>query len=282
MLEPFDRHAATTPTFVAVGQRVRETHDVFTLKIPIQSDSVLQQAFSPGQFNMLTAFGVGEAAISISGDTSVKGELVHTIRAVGPVTRALTNLEANDLVGIRGPFGAGWPVNNATGHDVLIIAGGVGLAPLRSVVYYLLQQRPRYGRVALLYGARHPSEMLYKHELDQWRRTPGLQVRTTADHADTDWAGDIGVVTRLLPKVRFDPLATVAMICGPEIMIQVTATALQDMGVSSKQIYVSLERNMKCAVGLCGHCQFGPHFICKDGPVLPLDRITTLLNLREI
>lgn len=271
-----------TPRFVAVGRRVRELADVVTIDIPADTGLTDAAPFEPGQFNMLYAFGVGEVPISISGDPAVPDRMAHTIRAVGRVSEALARLKRGDRVGVRGPFGSSWPIRQAAGCDVLVIAGGIGLAPLRPVLYHLLSQREQYGRVALLYGARNPGHLLYRKELDSWRVNADLQVRVTVDHADPDWVGDVGLVTKLLPKIRVDPVDTVVMICGPEVMIRFTVLALGDMGVAPERIFVSLERNMKCAVGWCGHCQFGPHFICRDGPVFPFDRIRPIMNLREI
>ncbi|MFT4584699.1 MAG: NAD(P)H-flavin reductase [Gammaproteobacteria bacterium] len=273
-----------TPKFVTVNRRIRETADVMTFEIPSQ-DIVATSGvsnFEPGQFNMLYAFGVGEVPISISGDPAVTDRIAHTIRAVGPVSKALLDAKRGTSIGVRGPFGSSWPVAAAAGSDVLVIAGGIGLAPLRPAVYKLLGARERYGRIAVLYGARAPADLLFCRDLDRWRRLPDLQVRVTVDHATQDWIGDIGFVTKLLPKIRFDPVDTVAMICGPEVMIRFTASALEDMGVTHDRIYVSMERNMKCAVGWCGHCQFGAHFVCKDGPIFRLDRIKELFGLREI
>jgi len=273
-----------TPTFLRVGRSIRETANVVTIEIPVagQENQAQPATFEPGQFNMLYAFGVGEVPISMSGDPAATDRIVHTIRGVGAVSEALAALQPNDTVGVRGPFGSSWPVSEAAGSDVLVIAGGLGLAPLRPALYHLIKHRERYGRVALLYGTRHPDDLLFREELDAWRRAPDLQVRVTVDHASLDWIGDVGVVTKLLPKIRFDPIDTVAMICGPEVMMRMTALALEDVGVSPERISVSLERNMKCAVGLCGHCQFGPHFVCKDGAIFRFDRIRDILNVREI
>lgn len=271
-----------TPKFLRIGRSVRETANVITIEIPIEHDATELVSFQPGQFNMLYAFGVGEVPVSMSGDPAAADRIVHTVRAVGPVSEALTMLRPDELVGVRGPFGSSWPVDEAADNDVLVIAGGLGLAPLRPVLYHLIRERERYGRVALLYGTRHPDDLLYREELDGWRRTPDLQVRVTVDFASHDWIGDVGVVTQLLPKIRFDPIDTVAMICGPEVMMRMTALALEDIGVAPERIYVSLERNMKCAVGLCGHCQFGPHIVCRDGAIFRFDRIRDILNVREI
>jgi NAD(P)H-flavin reductase len=271
-----------TPRFLTTKRRIRETADVVTIELPVEDQVKDITRFKPGQFNMLYAFGVGEVPISISGDPAATDRIVHTVRAVGRVSKALTTLRRNDQIGIRGPFGSGWPADEAAGFDVLVIAGGIGLAPLRPILYHLLRERAHYGRVALLYGARSPDDLLYRRELDAWRRLPELQVRVTVDHAARDWIGDVGVVTQMLPKVRFDPLDTVAMICGPEMMLRFTAAALEGIGVEPDRIFVSLERNMKCAVGMCGHCQFGPNFICKDGPVFRFDRVASILKIREV
>lgn len=270
-----------TPNFLAVNRRIRETADVVTLHIPVDQKAAHPFRFEPGQFNMLYAFGVGEIPVSFSGDPAETDRIVHTIRDVGPVSKALTRLKRNGLVGVRGPFGSGWPVDEAAGCDVLVVAGGIGLAPLRPALYHLTHERERYGRVALVYGARSPHDLLFSRQLDSWRRTPGLQLRVTVDHAGQEWIGDIGFVTTLLSKVNIDPIDSVVMICGPEVMIRMTAAALEEMGVATQRIFVSLERNMKCAVGSCGHCQFGPHFLCKDGPVFRLDRVKSILGLRE-
>jgi NAD(P)H-flavin reductase len=270
-----------TPTFLPIARVRRETHDVVTFDLaPPEADGRFR--FTPGQFNMLYAFGVGEVPISISGDAENGGRITHTLRAVGPVTRAMAGLKRGDLLGLRGPFGTAWPVDSARGRDVLVIAGGIGLAPLRPVIYHLLAHREDFGEVALLYGARSPKELLYRRELDAWRRRPGWQQRVSVDHAERDWEGDVGVVTKLLTKVRFDPWETVALICGPEVMIRFSVFALRDLGVDAARVFVSMERNMKCAIGHCGHCQYGPKFVCKDGPVFRFDGIEHLFMAREI
>jgi NAD(P)H-flavin reductase len=231
---------------------------------------------------MLTAFGVGEAPISVSGDPGGSGQLVHTIRAVGPVSRALAQLRPGDVLGLRGPFGSGWPMAEATGRDVVIMAGGLGLAPLRPALYHLLAERGRYGQLVLLYGTRHPRDILFRRELEAWRRRLDVEIEVTVDHAASDWRGHVGVVTNLLARVTFDPAKTTALVCGPEIMMRFSVAALQDAGLKNDEIYLSMERNMKCAVGLCGHCQFGPVLICRDGPVFRHDRVAAMLSHKEI
>jgi len=263
-------------------QRVRhETYDTFTLDLE-QANGVSGLPFAPGQFNMMYLFGVGEVPISISGDPAKSKALVHTIRAVGTVTKPIVRLKRGDVLGVRGPFGSSWPVEAAKGSDVVIVAGGIGLAPLRPALYYLLSHRDSYGRVVLLYGARTPEDLLYTRELEAWRSRLDVEVGVTVDAATGDWRGNVGVVTTLIPWARFEPSDTVAMVCGPEVMMRFTVQALQERGVAVENTYVSMERNMKCAVGFCGHCQFGPTFICKDGPVFRCDRMEQFLWKREI
>jgi NAD(P)H-flavin reductase len=230
---------------------------------------------------MLYAFGLGEVAISISGDPAKGDRIVHTVRAVGAVSGALTRLRRGGVIGVRGPYGSCWPVSQAEGSDIVMIAGGLGLAPLRPAIYRVLAHRKRYGRVVLLYGARGPGDILYRREIERWRRLD-VDIEVTVDHAAADWRGNVGVVPELIPRISFDPLHTVALVCGPEIMMRFTIAALRDRGVGLDRIHLSMERNMKCAIGLCGHCQFGPAFVCRDGPVFRFDRIAPLFNLREI
>jgi NAD(P)H-flavin reductase len=257
----------------------QELSDVWTLDIDPGAEGF---AFAPGQFNMLYAFGIGEAAISISGDPARPERLIHTIRAVGKVSAALTRLAAGDPIGLRGPYGAGWPDNPAPGSDVVIIAGGLGLAPLRPTLYRLLAERDRYGRIVLLCGARTPGDILFRYELEQWRSRLDIDVEVTVDRADAGWHGNVGVVTTLVTRAAFDPAKTVAMVCGPEIMMRFGAQELQNAGVPADAIYLSMERNMKCAIGHCGHCQFSSDFVCKDGPVATYARLGRLLAMREI
>ena len=263
-------------------QRVRqETSDTFTLEMEPESGG-RELEFTAGQFNMLYAFGVGEVPISISGDPAKPALLVHTTREVGSVTRAMRKLKPWDSLGVRGPFGIGWPVTPAQGADVVIVAGGIGLAPLRPALYQILAARKYYGKVVLLYGTRTPADILFRRELKQWHSRFDLEVHVTVDRAMGNWRGNVGVVTSLVARAPFDPHSTVAMVCGPEIMMRFTVQELERRGVAFENIYLSMERNMKCAVGLCGHCQFGSTFICKDGPVFRYDRVQALLAIREI
>jgi NAD(P)H-flavin reductase len=279
------QHAAPIDPMVPVPFRVKryhkETRDTYTLEL-VPADERVEFNFAPGQFNMLYLFGVGEVPISISGDPGAKSPLVHTIRAVGSVTRAMQNLRAGDTVGVRGPFGTPWPMGMADQRDVVIAAGGIGLAPVRPVIYQLLANRDRYGKVVLLYGTRTPEDILYRQELERWRARFDLEVHVTVDRGTTGWRGDVGVVTTLIPKIQFDSMHTLAIICGPEIMMRFTAFELLKRGVWAEKIYISMERNMKCGIGLCGYCQCGRYFICKDGPVFRYDRVKEILLKREI
>lgn len=264
------------PRPFAVTRRRKETEDTWTLELEPAGGGPLR--FSPGQFTMLYAFGIGEVPISVSGD--IEGPLVHTVRAVGPVTQAICGSKRGAVLGVRGPFGNAWPVEAALGGDAIVIVGGIGLAPLRPVVYELLRQRDKLGEAVLLYGSRRPAELLYGRELDRWRKR--LQVDVTVDAADASWAGKVGFVAKLVASARFDPTAATAFICGPEIMMRTSADALLERGVAPDRIYVSMERNMQCGVGHCGHCQLGPTMICRDGPVYRWDEVQLLMKVREL
>jgi NAD(P)H-flavin reductase len=267
------------PRIAHVRRRRHDAPDAWTLELEMSDGAPLR--YAPGQFNMLTAFGVGEVAISMSGDPA-GGPLVHTIRAVGPVSHALTRLGAGQPVGVRGPFGVGWPMAQAAGKDVLLVAGGLGLAPLRPAIYRLLGERARFGKVTLLFGARRPEDIIFRHEVESWRGRFDIDVEVTVDHAGADWRGHVGVVTGLISRHEIDPAATVAMVCGPEVMMRFVAMALVDKGLAEDDMYLSMERNMKCAIGHCGHCQLGPTFICRDGPVFTFARLKPLLSVKEL
>jgi NAD(P)H-flavin reductase len=259
----------------------QETYDTFTIELE-PKNGPRPLSFLPGQFNMLYVFGVGEVPISICGDPAKPETLVHTTRAVGTVTKAMWKLRRGDLIGVRGPFGTSWPVEEAKGHDVVIVTGGIGLPPLRPSVYYLLSKKQEYGKLFLLYGARTPEDIVYGREIEQWRKRPDLAVDVTVDRATGQWRGNVGVVTTLIPKADFDPANTIAMIVGPEIMMRFTIAELQRRGVRDENIYISMERNMKCGFGFCGHCQLGPFFVCKDGPVFRFDRIKPFFGKGEV
>lgn len=238
--------------------------------------------FAPGQFYMIYVFGHGEVPISVSGNPAKPGELTFTVMAVGSVTRALCTVKPGDTIGLRGPFGSAWPVEDMKSRDVIVMAGGLGLAPLRPALYHLLHNRGSYGALALLYGTRQPQSIVFPEELAGWREDAPIDVDITVDNAGRDWPGKIGVVTELLKGRAIDRAKTSALICGPEIMMRFSAYALLDLGVAAQNIYVSMERNMKCAVKMCGRCQYGPFFICHDGPVFSFDRVERLFKIREV
>lgn len=255
------------------------TSDVVTIQLePTDGGAPIQ--CEPGQFNMLYRLGIGEAPLSASSapDEPLLG---HTIRSVGAVTRSLCSAQQGELIGVRGPFGRPWPLSNAQGGDLLIIAGGIGLAPLRPAILYALTTRHRYQRISILCGARTPEDLLFVDQQKTWTHQAD-QFLTTVDAASEEWTGDVGVVTTLLRRTRFDPQNTAALICGPEIMMRFTARALMDAGVASERIAVSLERSFSCALGLCGKCQLGPKFICKDGPVFRYPEVAALLTIPEL
>jgi len=271
---------AMLPRPFRVIARKEETADTVTLDLEAEDGEGLR--FIPGQFTMLYVFGIGEVPISISGDPGSPETLIHTVRAVGAVTQAIATLDEGDPVGIRGPYGSGWPMDATEGKDVVVAAGGIGLAPVRPVLLALLADRGRYGAVSLIYGSRTPSDLLFLEELHAWRSRFDVEIEVTVDRADPGWHGDVGVVTSLLPRVAFEPENTVSVVCGPEIMMKVVAAELASRGVGSGSIYVSLERNMKCAIGFCGHCQFGPEFICRDGPVFPYERVADRMRVHAL
>jgi NAD(P)H-flavin reductase len=269
----------TYPYYV---QRLRhETYDTFTLELRPAKEPAFA-SFGAGQFNMLYVFGLGEVPISISGDPDSPERLIHTVRAVGPVTKAMRKFRRGNMLGVRGPFGTNWPVDKAVGKDVMIIAGGIGLAPLRPAIYHILNHRNDYGKVSILYGARTPEDLLYTKELEKWGAGSDLEVHISVDRAVGDWKGNVGVVTTLIPKSTADPKKTLAMVCGPEIMMRFTIMELQKRGVQNEDIYISMERNMKCGLGVCGHCQLGGVYVCKDGPVFRYDNLKDVIAKREI
>jgi len=269
------------PEPYSVRQVLKETADTFTLTLE-PSNGADGSTFRPGQFSMLWVFGVGELPISISGHPAQHDRLVYTVRSVGQATHALVSREVGDGVGVRGPFGTGWPVEMAQGRDVLVIAGGIGLAPLRPAIYEVLHNRNKYGRLVILYGARSPRDLLYRKELAAWARQPDTQVLVTVDYGGLSWRGHVGVVTTLFKYARLQPAQSLAMACGPEIMMRFVARDLETRGLARENIFLSMERNMKCAVGFCGHCQYGAHFICKDGPIFSYDRMHPLLEKYEL
>ncbi len=270
---------AMAPRPARVLSRRHETADTVTLRVRPLGEPLVS---APGQITMLSAFGIGEVPISISGDPDDNSEFVVTIRDVGAVTHALSTLTGGDLLGVRGPYGRGWPLDLAEGGDLVVVAGGIGMAPLRPALYHALNRRDRYAGLWLAYGARSPAEIVFREQLQEWRGRFDMEVDVTVDRADAAWRGAVGVVTKLIPRQSFDPDRTTAFVCGPEIMMTFTARALVEAGVPAERVFITMERNMKCAVGFCGHCQFGPRFVCRDGPVFPHADVAALLRVREV
>lgn len=265
------------PLEYRILKKRQDSDDVVTMELLPHGETKLPHC-RPGQFNMLYAFGVGEVPISTSGP---RDATVHTIRIVGATTKALSLLHTGDPVGVRGPFGSQWPLDDADGKDLVLGAGGLGMAPLRPIVLEVIQARARFGRVCVLYGTRSPSDFLYQDEWESWKAA-GIDVHVTVGSATPQWKGHVGHVTTLVPHAFFSSPNTRAYLCGPEIMMRFTAYELVKRGVDKKDVYVSLERNMKCAIALCGHCQFREFFVCKDGPVFPFDRVEAMMRVREL
>jgi NAD(P)H-flavin reductase len=261
------------PRSFDVRARVQETADTWTLTLEPRAGQPLDVA--PGQFVMVYVFGIGEVPISVSARP-----LVLTVRAVGAVTKAICAAEPGAVLGVRGPLGSVWPIADCEGNDVVVVAGGIGLAPLRPVLLHAREHRRSYGEVVLLYGARTPGELLYEDSLHRWRAD--MAIHTTVDAAGAEWTGKVGFVPQLLPGADFDAGSTAAFVCGPEIMMRLSGDALVERGVAPERIFVSLERNMRCGLGHCGHCQLGPTLICRDGPVYSYDVARPWLEVREL
>lgn len=236
--------------------------------------------FQPGQFNMVYVPGFGEAAISICSDPQNPASIGHSIRFVGNVTKAVSRMKVGDVLGLRGPFGSAWPMQQIAGKDIFIACGGIGLPPLRPAIYHILRNRDQYGKVIVLYGARTPTELMYTDEYETWRNA-GIDIQVTVDRGDTDWTGRIGVVPMWFYQFRIDARKTAILTCGPEIMIRFVIYEALARRIPLDSIFVSLERNMKCGQGSCGHCQLGPYFICKDGPVFRFDALQPFFNVEE-
>jgi NAD(P)H-flavin reductase len=269
------------PRLMTLERTRAETADTFTMELD-SPDALSAFPFQPGQFNMLGVLGVGEVPISISGAPDEPEVLVHTTREVGAVTRALKRLKPGDPLTVRGPYGTPWPVERAEGKDLVLVAGGIGLAPLRPVIYRVMRERPRFGRFLVLYGTRTPEDILFAKQLSKWRSQFDMELLVTVDRGTASWRGNVGVVTQLIPRAPFDPSSTVAMVCGPEMMMRYSAQELVARGVPADRILVSLERNMKCGIGLCGHCQVRGEFVCRSGPVYAFPDIAPLMEVREL
>lgn len=264
-----------------VEDRCPQTDDTVTLRLrPVGTAA---PRFRAGQFMMLYRCGVGEVAISVSGNPHTGDDILeHTIRSVGAVSAALHDTPVSGMIGVRGPFGAGWDVESATGRDLIIVGGGVGLAPLRPVVLAVLTHRGAYRRVVLLTGARTPADILFRRDQDRWRQCGALELYSTVDRPSSGWTGSVGFVTEPLGRLDLDAARTTAFLCGPEPMMRCCAQALLRKGVAATDIRVSLERNMQCGLGRCGHCQLGPLLVCRDGPVVDYARAEPLLSVREL
>jgi sulfhydrogenase subunit gamma (sulfur reductase) len=272
-LNPYLIHPAT------IVERKQESTNIVTFRLQL-SDPALQEAFrfEAGQFNMLYVFGVGEVAISIVSDPDEPDFLDHTIRIVGRVTQVLGNMQVGETLGIRGPFGKGWPMQEAKGKDILVVTGGLGCAPVVGAIEYIFRRRDEYGAMTILHGVKTPHDLLYRERYDAWRHQTNTQVLLTSDEPGKTWHSHIGVVTELFDDLQVDPDKTLVMMCGPEVMMRVACNVLTHKGLRPDFMYVSLERHMECGIGLCGHCQLGPFFLCKDGPVMRLDRVIPFMG----
>ncbi|MDO9371366.1 MAG: FAD/NAD(P)-binding protein [Gammaproteobacteria bacterium] len=269
------------PQRAEVVERVEEGRDIFTLRLRLCDETArAAYRFQPGQFNMLYLIGAGEVAISIVSDPDNPELIDHTIRAVGRVTQGLQQLKAGDALGLRGPFGRGWPLEAARGRGLLLITGGLGCAPTTSMIHYALQRRAQYGPLTVCHGVKHPDDLIYTDRIQTWCGAPDTQVLLTADKGTPEWRGRVGLVTQTLDDVEPELFKGVAMMCGPEPMMRAVAESLLQRGMALNDIYLSLERNMHCAVGHCGHCMFGGKFICKDGPVFSYAEVRTLLAVK--
>ena len=273
--------AGMRPTPYRVAGRRVETHDSVTLTLMPVGPTL--PPFRAGQFAMLYAPGVGEVAISMSGPPAdPEGTLTHTIRDVGAVSRALHDAAPGDVLGVRGPFGTDWPVERAAGRDLVLVAGGVGLAPLRPALLAARARRAEFGRLVLVVGARGPREFLFCEELRAWEGSPDLEVHLTIDSPAVGWPGPVGFVTEPLARLDLDGARTTALVCGPEPMMRFCADVLLRAGVAAADVHVSLERNMQCGIALCGHCQLGPLLVCRDGPVVDYAVAGPLLDVPEL
>src|SRR3569833_1045369 len=268
---------AYLPREAEIVERIEESPSLFTLRLRL-TDPALQAAYryAPGQFNMLYLHGAGEIAISIVSDPDDPRLIDHTIRAVGRVTRGMQKLKQGDRLGLRGPYGRGWPMQEAEGRDVVVVTGGLGCAPVAPVITYIARRRERYGRRNIVQGVKHSSDFIWRERYAAWRALPDTQVLLAADAGEPLWPWHIGRVTDLFDQLRYDPQHVSVMMCGPEGMMHVVARHMQAAGVAQRDIWLSMERNMQCALGHCGHCQYGAQFICRDGPVFSFDRVAAL------
>lgn len=267
------------PAEAEIIERVQESPSIFTLGLRFVDAAHHQRyAFSPGQFNMIYLYGVGEVAISIVSDPDKTHMLSHTIRAIGRVTRALQTLQVGERVGIRGPYGRGWPLERAKGRDIVVITGGLGCAPSVSVINYIVARRPQYGHLSILQGVKHSDDFIFRKQYAQWQKYPHTEIYIAADQAGPKWPWSVGYVTDMIDKIQLNPENTLVMMCGPEMMMHTAIHVLVQKGMSEQDIYLSMERNMECGIGQCGHCQYGGLFVCKDGPVFAYSEIKELFK----
>lgn len=273
MINPYLIHPAT------IVEKIQEAEDIHTYRLRLNDEDARRNfRFTAGQFNMVYLFGVGEVAISIVSDPDEPERLDHTIRAVGRVTSAIGQLRAGDTVGIRGPFGQGWPLEDARGRDIVIATGGLGCAPVVGAIEYIFRRRREYGAVKIIHGVKTPRDLLYHERFETWGRQPDTKVLLASDRPDGTWRHHVGVVTELFERVPINAAKTMVLMCGPEIMMRLGVPILMNRGIPATAVYVSLERHMECGIGLCGHCQMGPYFLCKDGPVMRYDRVEPWLG----
>lgn len=266
------------PQCAWVVERVQESPGIFTLNLRLDENSAqAAYRFTPGQFNMLSVHGVGEVPISISSDPDDAHHIGHTIRALGRVTQALSALKPGDALGLRGPYGRGWPLEDMTGKDVVLVTGGLGCAPVVSVIHYILRRRERVRRVVIMQGVKHADDLIWREQYQKWATLPDVQVLLAASQGSALWPWHVGRPTELFEQAGFDPANTVALMCGPEGMMKTSASILAQRGVPESNIHLSMERNMQCATGHCGHCQIGPLFTCRDGPVFAWPEIKALI-----
>ena len=275
MINPYE------PQEAIILDRIQEASNLFTLRLNF-TDPEIQNAyeFEPGQFNMLYLYGVGEVAISIVSDPECSHIIDHTVRVVGRVTRGIANLKKGDRIGLRGPYGRGWPMLESKQKDVVVVTGGLGCAPVVSVINYIEQRREEFGHLNIVQGVKHTADFIWKHRYDKWREMPDTKVLLAADVGEALWPWHVGPVTSLFDQLEFDPNNVSVMMCGPEGMMRVVCDHMLDKSVPASQLFLSMERNMQCAVGHCGHCQYGSKFICKDGPVFSYEKIRDLFETK--
>lgn len=276
MIQPNDPYL---PLEAEIIERTQESPTIFTLHLRFLNPSHHDRfVFYPGQFNMLYLYGVGEVAISIVSDPEKKHILTHSIRAVGRVTRALAKLQTGDRVGVRGPYGRGWPLDQAKNKNIVVLTGGLGCAPSVSIIDYIVARRKQYGNLSILQGVKHSDDFIFRKKYAVWQKSPNTEIHIAADQAGPKWPWSVGYVTDMIHQINLVPENTVVMMCGPEIMMNTAINVFKKKDIPEHHIYMSMERNMECGIGQCGHCQYGGFFICKDGPIFAYSEIKELFN----